>query len=157
MSNSVNPIPEGYTGVVPHLIVKGAKKALAFYSQALGAKETSAMPIPGSDLLLHAEMEVGGNRFMLAEESVEWGTKGPKLLGGTPVVLHLYVEDVDAAIERAGEAGGEILMAPTDMFWGDRYAKFLDPFGHEWSLATHIHDPSPEEMAEAMEAWGAED
>lgn len=150
MSEKVNPIPEGFVGVCPYLTVKGAKAAIEFYQKALGAELSYTMPMPGTDMLLHAEIKLAGNTIMLSEENPEWGSKGPEMIGDTPVTLHLYVEDVDAALARAVEAGAEVTMPAEDMFWGDRYARFTDPFGHKWGLATHISDPTPEEMEKAI-------
>lgn len=154
--SSVKAIPDGFVGVCPHIVVKGAAQAIEFYKKALGAEEVSRMDMPGSDMLLHAEIQIAGNTVMLAEENPEWGSQGPNSLGGSSVTLHLYVEDVDTALARAVEAGGEVTMPCEDMFWGDRYCKFKDPFGHIWSLATHTSDPSPEEMAAAVKEWSTQ-
>ncbi len=150
----VQAIPDHFHGVVPHIVVAGAAEALEFYKAALGAEVAFAMPMPGTDKLIHAEIRLAGNTVMIGEENEAWGAKGPGMLGGSPVTLHLYVEDVDAMLAQAVAAGGTLKMPATDMFWGDRYAQFIDPFGHTWSLATHISDPTPEEMAAAMAQMG---
>jgi len=152
MSSATQAIPEGFIGVTPHLIVKGAKDAIAFYKKALNAVETFSLPMPGTDMLMHAELEIGGARIMLGDEMPQFGTKGPRTIGGSPVTLHLYVQDVDAQLAQAEAAGGQVTMQPADMFWGDRYATFTDPFGQNWSLATHTSDPTPEEMSAAFQA-----
>jgi uncharacterized glyoxalase superfamily protein PhnB len=152
MSN-VKPIPEGYTSVTPHLVIDGAAKAIDFYKKAFGAQEIVSMPMPGTDKLMHAEIQIGNSRVMIADEFPEMGPRrSPTALGESTVTLHQYVEDVDAAIARAAEAGATVTMPAADMFWGDRYGKVKDPFGHDWGLATHVRDLSPEEMAEAAQA-----
>lgn len=150
MSEKVSPIPKGFVGVTPHIVVKGAAQAMAFYTKALGAEEILAVSVPGTEALMHAEMKVGGAHFMLMDENLEWGLQGPQSLNGSPVTLHLYVTDVDAAMAQAVAAGGEVTMPVANMFWGDRYGCFKDPFGHKWSLATHTSDPSPDEMQAAI-------
>lgn len=149
----VDPIPEGFRTVTPHLVVKGAAAALDFYKKAFGAEECIRMPAPDGRIM-HAEIKIGDSIVMLADEFPEWGMppRNPQALGGTSVTLHTYVPDVDASFERASEAGCTVAMPPTDMFWGDRYGKVVDPFGHEWAIATHKVDLSPEEMAEAAKA-----
>ena len=151
---SVKPIPEGHEGLIAHLVVDGAKEAIEFYSKAFGAKLILSHPMPDGSKLMHAELKIGSSVVYLADDFPEFGgsPRNPKALGGSPVNLHFYVKDVDAAIKRAGDAGAEISMEPADMFWGDRYGKVTDPFGHEWSFATHIADPTEEEMKEAAEA-----
>ncbi len=146
--SKVKPIPEGYSAITPHLIVKGAANAIDFYKKAFGAEERFRMPGPDG-AIMHAELAIGGAIVMLAEECEQWGSFGPR--GTTAVVIHLYVSDCDATFKRAVSAGAKELMPPTDMFWGDRFAKVQDPFGHQWSIATHIADPTPEEMKKAME------
>lgn len=148
------PIPEGFHAVTAHLVVQDAPRALAFYQEAFGAEVLMKAMMPGGEALMHAEFRIGNSMLMLAEENTEWGAISPRTLGGSPVVLHLYVPDVDAAYKRAMEAGCTVLMPPTDMFWGDRYGKVQDPFGHHWSLATHVEDVSPEEVERrALEAF----
>ena len=154
MSN-VNPIPEGFHSVTPHIIVADAGKAIDFYTKAFGATELFRMPGPDGKSVMHAEIQIGDSRVMLAEENPEWQCKGPKLLGGTPVTIHLYVHDADAAFKKAVDAGAEPTMPVDTMFWGDRYGKVTDPFGHHWSVATHVEDVPPEEMGKRMEAMFA--
>jgi uncharacterized glyoxalase superfamily protein PhnB len=144
------PIPEGFHTLTPHIIVKDVGAAIDWYGKAFGAEETFRMSAPDGKSVLHAEMKIGDCVLMLGQESAEWKKKGPKSLGGTPVTLHLYVEDVDAAFKRATDAGAEIGMPVADTFWGDRYGPVADPDGHHWSIATHIADPTPEEMQKAM-------
>ncbi|MDH3473567.1 MAG: VOC family protein [Rhodospirillales bacterium] len=134
--------------VTPHLVVSDGPAAIAFYQRAFGAEERFRMPAPDGERILHAELQIGGAPVMLASEFPEFGSKGPSTLGGTPVAIHLNVDDVDAAYDRAVQAGAAATMPPADMFWGDRYGRLTDPFGHVWSLATHIRDVTPEEMAE---------
>ena len=137
MGESTNGNPAARQAVVPHLVVKGASDALAFYAEALGARETCRMPTPDGRLM-HASMEIGGSVIMLCDEFPDHceTSKGPLALGGTPVVLHLNVDDIDASYARAVAAGATAAMPPTDMFWGDRYGQIVDPFGHRWSMAT---------------------
>lgn len=150
MNNAtIHPIPEGMHTVTPHLVCARAAEAIDFYKRAFGAEELSRLP--GSDgRLMHAALRIGDSVVMMAEEFPEWGSRGPLALGGTPVTIHLYVSDVDAAFERAVNAGAKVVMHLDDMFWGDRYGVVDDPFGHRWSLATHRRDVPVEEMREAM-------
>jgi uncharacterized glyoxalase superfamily protein PhnB len=130
--------------------VKGAVKAIEFYKKAFGAEEISRMPMPNNpNHLMHAEIRIDGAPVMLVDSSEQWGNKDPQMLGGTPVTVHLYVKDCDAAFKKAVAAGAKSKMEPADMFWGDRFASVTDPFGHNWSIATHIADPSPAEMQAA--------
>ncbi len=152
-SQSVNPIPEGMHTVTPHLICAGAGDAIDFYKKAFGATETSRMPGPGGKLI-HASIRIGDSAVMLVDEMPEWGSLGPKVLKGSPVVIHLYVEDVDAFTARAVAAGAKVTMPVADMFWGDRYGQLEDPFGHRWSVATHVRDVSPADMQQAMQKMG---
>jgi len=149
--STVKHIPDGYHTITPHLAVRDAAKALGFYAEAFGAEEMFRMPGPGG-IVMHAEVKIGDSIVMLGEESPEMGTLSPKSMGGSPVSLLIYVKDVDASFARAGKAGCTVKMPPTDMFWGDRYGKVEDPFGHQWALATHKEDLSPEEMAKRMAA-----
>lgn len=136
--------------VTPHLVCEGATAALEFYCKAFGAHEI--MRLPGKEgRLMHAAIQIGDSDVMLADDFPEHGGLGPKALKGSPVTLHLNVADVDAAYAQALAAGAQSRMAPADMFWGDRYAQVTDPFGHHWSLATHIRDVTPEEMQAAMQ------
>ena len=143
-------IPEGYYTVTPHLVVKDAGGAIEFYKKAFGAEEVFRMPGPGGKVM-HAELKIGNSHVMINDEMPDYGALGPQSIGGTPVTLHLYVNDVDSTFKRAISAGGKEEMAVADMFWGDRYGKLSDPFGHKWSVATHKEDVSPEECARRME------
>ena len=143
-------IPEGYYTVTPHLVVKDAGGAIEFYKKAFGAEEVFRMPGPGGKVM-HAEVKIGNSHVMINDEMPDYGALGPQSIGGTPVTLHLYVNDVDSTFKRAISAGGKEEMAVADMFWGDRYGKLVDPFGHKWSVATHKEDVSPEECARRME------
>lgn len=148
-----HPIPAGHHSITPHLVVKGASEAIDFYGKAFGAQELCRMPMPGPDGTVkigHAELQVGTSRLFLADEFPEYGSVGPQ--GGSPVVIHLYVEDADAAFNQAVAAGATVVMPLMDMFWGDRYGKLVDPFGHHWSIAEHLQDLTPEQMMEGMAA-----
>lgn len=148
------PIPEGYHSLTPHLIVKDAAKAIDWYAKAFGATEILRMPGPGGKGVMHAEIKIGDSHIMMAEENPAFNNKSPSTLGGSPVALHLYVEDADKAFKQAVDAGAKAEMPPQDMFWGDRYGKVTDPDGHSWSIATHTKDMSPEEiMAGAAKAF----
>src|SRR3954451_21100478 len=148
-----HPIPDGQHTITPHLVVKGASEAVEFYKRAFGAEELYRMPFPGPDgrmKLGHAELQIGDSRLYLADECPEHGSKGPN--GSSPVTIHLYVTDADAAFGRAVKAGATVSMPLADMFWGDRYGKVVDPFGHHWSIAAHLEDLTPEQMQERMAA-----
>jgi uncharacterized glyoxalase superfamily protein PhnB len=132
------------------MVCAGAADAIDFYQRAFGAVEGGRLSGPG-EKLVHALIRIGGSPVMLVDEFPEWGTLGPRSLGGSPVTIHLYVEDVDAVVERAVAAGTKITMPVEDMFWGDRYCKLEDPFGHHWSLATHLREVGPEEMKRAAQ------
>jgi PhnB protein len=149
----VRPIPDGMHTVTPHLICAGAADAIEFYKNAFNAVEEGRLPGP-QGRLMHAMIRIGDSHIMLVDEMPEWGAFGPKSLKGSPVTIHLYVEDVDAFVKHAVAAGAKITMPLDDMFWGDRYCKFEDPFGHHWSVATHLRDVSPEEMKQAMQKMG---
>jgi PhnB protein len=144
-------IPEGMHTVTPHLTCAGAAQAIEFYKKAFNAAETARMAGPNGKLM-HAAVRIGDSTVMLVDEMPEYGALGPKALKGTPVTVHLYVEDADAFVKRAAEAGAKVIMPVADMFWGDRYGQIEDPFGHRWSVATHVRDMSPEEMRKAMQA-----
>lgn len=151
---SVKPVPDDMHRVTPHLIVKGAAQAIEFYKKAFGAVEEARLPAPDGRIM-HAMVRIHGDAVMLVDEMPEWGALGPKSLKGSPVTLHVYVEDVDAAVQRAVDAGAKVTMPVADMFWGDRYGKLEDPFGHQWSLATHKREVSMEEARKAMEEMRA--
>ena len=155
MTNTVKPIPEGYHTATPYLIIKGAAEAIEFYKKAFGAKEIMRMS-QTDGRIGHAEIKIGDSPIMLADEFPEMDARSPHSLGGSPVSILLYVEDVDAMFTQAVAAGAQVKMPPTDMFWGDRFSKVVDPFGHEWSLATHKEDVSPEECARRSQAFMAQ-
>jgi PhnB protein len=149
-AKSKTPIPDGMHSVTPHLICAGASDAIEFYKKAFNAVELSRMP--GSEgRLMHASIRIGDSTVMLVDESPEWGMLGPKARKGSSVYIHLYVDDVDAFTARAVAAGATLVMPVADMFWGDRYGQLEDPFGHRWSVATHVRDVTPGEMREAMQ------
>ena len=149
----VKPIPDGMHTVTPHLVCAGAADAIAFYKKAFNAEEVGRLAGPQGKLM-HAQIRIGDSAVMLVDEFPDWGSFGPKSLKGSPVTIHLYVEDVDAAFKRAVDAGATVKMALADMFWGDRYGVLEDPFGHHWSIATHVRDVSPDEMQQAMQKGG---
>jgi PhnB protein len=140
--------------VTPHLVCAGAAEAIEFYKKAFGAEEM--MRLPGKDgKLMHAAVQIRGAMIMLVDEMPEWGALSPKSLKGTPVTIHLYVDDVDQFFARAVKAGATAKMPVTDMFWGDRYGVLVDPFGHSWSIATPQREVTAEELKEAMKNMGA--
>lgn len=134
--------------VTPHIVCDGASDAIDFYKRAFGAEELARVPGPGGRLM-HAMIVISGSPIMLADENREWGCQGPKTLGGTPVTIHLQVPDADAVFDRAVQAGAKVAMPLADMFWGDRYGQVQDPWGHVWSVATHVRDVPPEELQAA--------
>jgi uncharacterized glyoxalase superfamily protein PhnB len=148
--SKVKPIPPGYHTIVPHLVVRNAKDAIDFYKKAFGAEERARMLMPTGQIL-HAELQIGDSRLFLAEEMPMGGCKSPQTLSGTATTLHMYVENADAAVDRAVKAGATVTLPLMDAFWGDRYGRLKDPFGHEWSVATHQRDLTPEEMAKAAQ------
>ena len=143
---TVKPIPDGYPRVTPYLHVDGASKAIDFYRTVFGAKERMRMAGPDGRIG-HAELEIGNSMIMVADEHPDMGVRGPKSVGGTPVTVLVYVEDVDRAFERALTAGAKELRPVQNQFYGDRSGQFEDPFGHQWNVATHVEDVSPDEMA----------
>jgi PhnB protein len=151
---SVQPIPEDYPRVTPYLIIDGASDAIDFYTKVLGAQERMRMPGPDGKLG-HAELQLGNSVIMLADEFPDMGAVGPKSVGGTPVTLHVYVEDVDSVFDNAVASGAKEIRAVENQFYGDRSGQFEDPFGHQWNVASHVEDVPPEEMekraAEAMQ------
>lgn len=149
MNQAVRPIPEGYRTVTPHLVCDKAGEAIDFYKKAFGAVELARMPGPDGRIM-HAELRIGDSPIMLADAFPEFGSQGPLALKGSPVTIHLYVNDADAAWARALEAGARPTMELADMFWGDRYGQVADPFGHLWSIATHKRDMTDEQIMEAM-------
>ena len=142
---AVKPIPDGYHSVTPYLIVKGAAAAIEYYKTAFGATEVMRMDGPAGTIG-HAEILVGDSHLMLADEAPNMGFRGPQSIGGSPISLLLYVEDVDTTVERAVAAGGKLVRPVSDQFYGDRTGGVEDPFGHSWYIATHIEDVSEEEM-----------
>jgi uncharacterized glyoxalase superfamily protein PhnB len=155
MAGPVQPIPEGFHTITPHLIIKGAGQAIEFYKKAFDAEELFRMPGPDGKSVMHAEVKIGGSILMVADEFPDYGCLGPKSIGNSPVTIHLYVKDADAAYAKAVKAGATATMPLQDMFWGDRYGKLTDPFGHHWSIATHKEDVAPDECARrAAAAFG---
>ncbi|HXG10173.1 MAG TPA: VOC family protein [Gemmataceae bacterium] len=150
MSKQVNPIPSGYHTITPYLIVRGAAQAIDFYKRAFGAEEVYRLASPDGQSIWHAEVRIGNSMLMLSEECSNG--RSPASLGGTPVHLYVYVEDVDKVFERAVAAGATVIRPPTDMFYGDRFCELRDPFGHAWGLATHKEDVPPEELAKRAAA-----
>ncbi len=146
MAKKVNPIPAGYHTITPGLVVKGADRAIEFYKRAFGAQEIARMPSPDGKSIMHAELKIGDSHIFLGDECPEMGARSPQSIGGVSGALHLYVENVDHAFKRAVNAGAQVRMPVSDMFWGDRYGKVVDPFGHEWGLASRIEEVSLEEM-----------
>ncbi len=156
MGKPAKPIPDGYHGVTPHLVIREAAKAIEFYKKAFGAEERARMPGPDGKCIMHAEIKIGDSIVMLGEEFPQmqrWVS--PQQLKGTTIALHLYVKDVDAAFERAVDAGATASMPVMDTFWGDRYGRVTDPWGHEWSLATHKQDLTMDEISQGAQAFFA--
>jgi PhnB protein len=152
---AVKPIPDGYHAVTPYLALDNAAEAIEYYKKAFGAKERGRMDAPGGKIG-HAELEIGDALVMLSDALPQFSTRPPKELGGTSASVFLYVEDVDAVVKQAVDAGATVEMEVADQFWGDRFGSITDPFGHVWAIATHVEDVSPEEMAErAKEAMAA--
>ncbi len=151
MSNPVSPIPGGFRTITPSIIVKDPDAAIELYKKAFGAEDVMVLRSPDGGVM-HAELKIGDSVFMLGGEWPDQGLKAPAE-GHTSGGIHLYVADADKAFKRAVDAGCEVVMPPSDMFWGDRYAKVKDPSGHQWGLATHIEDIAPEECARRAAAW----
>ena len=156
MSSRVKPIPTGMHTLTPHLVVEDASKAIEFYKKAFGAQEIGRVTTPDGKSVMHADLKIGDSHFFLVDEFPEMDCRGPKSVGGTPVTIHMYVEDVDAAFGKAVTAGAQVKMPLADMFWGDRYGALTDPFGHAWSLATHKEDVTPEEIRKRTQTACAE-
>jgi len=148
---AAKPIPDGYQSVIPYLIVSGAGKALDYYQKAFGAKERMRLPMPDGRIG-HAEIEIGDCVVMLADEFPQMGAKSPQTIGGTPVGICIYVADVDTIFKQAIAAGGKEEKPLQNQFYGDRSGTLIDPFGHKWTIATHIEDVSPEEISRRMAA-----
>jgi len=147
---AVKPIPEGYHTLTPYFTVRDAVRAIEFYKQAFGAQERGLMKGPDGKVM-HAELKIGDSIVMLADEFPEFGAVAPESGGSTSMGLHIYVKDVDEAFDRAVKAGATVEMPVADQFWGDRYGKLRDPFGHKWSIATHVKDMSADEMKRSMD------
>ena len=152
MGSSVKPVPDGYHTATPYLVVRGGARAIDFYKKAFGAQERFRFSRGDGGGVAHAELAIGDSYLMLADESPETGTRSPESLGGTPASIFLYVEDVDDVFRKAVAAGAKPTLTPQQMFWGDRYAKISDPFGHHWQIATHVEDVPPDEMERRMAA-----
>jgi PhnB protein len=148
---AVNPIPSGYHSITPSVVVDNAAKALEFYRDALGAKETYRLPM--GDKIGHAEIQIGDSRLMLSDEMPNWDALGPKSRGGATGSFMIYVPDADAAVDRAVKAGAKVVQPVENQFWGDRVGTVVDPFGHKWMLGTHVEDVSEEEMQRRGEEW----
>jgi PhnB protein len=148
---ATNPLPTGYHSITPSVVVDNAAKALEFYRDALGAKENYRLPM--GDKIGHAEIQIGDSRLMLSDEMPEWDALGPKSRGGATSSFMIYVEDADAAVERAVKAGAKVVQPVENQFWGDRMGTVVDPFGHKWMLGTHVEDVSEDEMKRRGEEW----
>jgi PhnB protein len=153
MARQANASANGAQTITPHLVVKGGAEAIDFYIRAFGAVELSRVACPQSGQIMHAALQIGNSKLFLCDEFPQGCALSPKTVGGTPVTIHLDVEDVDARFRQAVDAGATSAMEPADMFWGDRYGQVVDPFGHRWSLATHIEDVTPEQIGERMKAF----
>jgi uncharacterized glyoxalase superfamily protein PhnB len=152
MAGKVRAIPEGFNTLSLHIVVRDADKAIEFYKKAFGAEEIFRMPGPDGKTVMHAELKIGNSTMMMCQETpgMECSTASPQTTGKATAVFHLYVEDADALYHRAVKAGAKSIMPISDMFWGDRYGQVGDPFGHVWSIATHKHDYTPEQMKKNM-------
>jgi uncharacterized glyoxalase superfamily protein PhnB len=153
MAKATQPIPPGQEELIPHLVCENCSQAIEFYKKAFGAEEMHRVPAPDGKRIMHAAIRIGKSVLFLVDDFPEFcggKSSSPKGLQGTPVTIHHFVADCDAAIKRAQGAGATVSMPPRDMFWGDRYGIVVDPFGHKWSFATHIKDLSPAEMQAAM-------
>ena len=142
---NVKPKPDGYSTVTPYLYIKGATAAIDYYKKVFGAQEIMRLEAPGG-MIGHAELKIGDSIIMLGDENPQWGTKGPKTLGGSATGMHVYVDDVDSVIQGAVDAGAQLIRPVKDQFYGDRSGSVIDPFGHIWSISTHTEDVSKEEM-----------
>ncbi len=147
---STSPIPVGYHTLTPYLVVDGAAKAIEFYKQAFGAEVVSISPMPDSDRIMNAQLRIGDSMLMLNDEFPEYGSVGPQKLGGSCVSVHIYVVNVDEVFDQAVAAGATPTMPVSDTFWGDRFGALTDPFGHKWSIATHIKDMTIEDYEAGM-------
>jgi len=152
MNNRIKAIPSGFHTLTPHLVVKGASQAIEFYKKAFGAEVITRVLGPDGKSLLHADLKIGDSHVFLVDEFPEMDCRGPQSIGATPVTIHMFVDDVDAAFGKAVAAGAQVKMPLADMFWGDRYGVLADPFGHAWSMATHKEDLTPEEIGKRAQA-----
>lgn len=152
---AVKAIPEGFETITPGIAVRDAARAIEFYKQAFGAVEIMRLSGPDGKIA-HAELRIARANLMLGEESPEWGALSPQTIGGSPVCMHLYVEDVDAFVARAVAAGAKIIFPVADQFYGDRSGRIQDPFGHLWGIATHIEDMSTEEIQRRFDAFATQ-
>jgi PhnB protein len=154
MAGKVKPVPDGYRTVTPYLVQKDTRRALEFYRKAFGAETHTTMPGPGGKMM-HAEVKIGDSMVFMSDEWPDMAPdlKAPQTAGCVTGTMFLYVPDVDAAFKRAVDAGAKVVMPPADMFWGDRFAKLTDPFGHHWGLATHVEDVPPAEMPKRQAEW----
>jgi uncharacterized glyoxalase superfamily protein PhnB len=149
-------VPAGFHTVTPYLVVRDADRAIAFYRRAFGAEEISRLPGPDGKGVGHAEIRIGDTPLMLSDENPAWGQKSAAALGGSPISLHVYVADADAAFQKAVAAGCRVIMPPADMFWGDRYGKVLDPEGIQWGIATNKEIVPPDELGRRARKFYAE-
>ena len=157
MTATTKPIPEGFHAVTPHLVVRGAVEAIDYYKRAFGAVERFRMAGPDGKSIMHAELVIGDSIIFLCDEMPDMDCRSPAALQGTPVSIHLYVDDADAVFGRAVSAGGRVTMPLQDMFWGDRFGEIEDPYGHRWSIASHVEDVPPEEIERrGSEAFGGQ-
>jgi PhnB protein len=150
--SDVQPIPSDYPRVIPYLCIDGAAKAIDFYRDVFGAVERMRMPGDSPDTIGHAELTIGSGMIMLADEFADMGFRSPKAIGGSPVTVHVYVEDVDAVFARALAGGATATRELENQFYGDRSGQFEDPFGHRWNVASHVEDVAPDEMERRMAA-----
>jgi len=148
---SVKPVPDGYHTLTPFLTVRDAARAIEFYKKAFGAEVRGGVAKGPDGKVMHAELQIGDSVIMLSDEFPEFGSLSPQSTGGSPMGLHIYVDGVDAAFDRAVKAGAQVEMPVMDQFWGDRYGRLKDPFGHKWSIATHVKDMSEDEMKRSMD------
>jgi len=155
MATPGKAVPDGYHTATPYLSVKNAGEAIDFYKRAFGAEEIVRMSGPDGKSVMHAEIKIGNSMLMIADEFPQAEVKSPKTLGGTSVNIFLYVQDADAMFQKAVNAGAKVTMPPTDMFWGDRYGKVVDPYGHSWGIATHKLDMTPEEIEKGQKEFMA--
>ena len=148
---AVKPIPDGYHTITPALTIRDCARAIEFYKQAFGAKQRGDVAKGPDGKVMHAELQIGDSVIMMSDEFPEYGTLSPQSTGGSSVQLHIYLDNVDAAFDRAVKAGATVTMPVADQFWGDRYGTLKDPFGHKWSIATHVKDMSEDDMRRAMD------